>query len=1088
MKAHELTIGTVRRIRFWVPFLVLAVMTVGCHRSYYRTQADNDAYALIADKANHPHWALNDYQIEVDPRSRMFDPFDRDHPPMPPDDPESHQFMHYVDGKRGYPHWHKNGDTIHVENPYWRDYLPLNEDGILVLDARTAVHLALVHSRDYQSQLEQLYLSALDVSFERFRFDSQFFGGYSGDHQVGPDINTFTASTSPIGGTSNGTSVRTNRNKMRMNRLFETGSEMVVGFANSLVWDFTAADPFSSTTVLDYTFIQPLLRQGGRDQVMERLTLAERTLLANVRQMERFRRGFYLEIMTGADAGDGPRRRGGVFGAGFEGFRGVGGGFGGLGGGGGLTFGGGGTGAGQAGGFMGLLQSQQEIRNQEDNLNALRSNYFRLLVTLQELLTTIPGDSESVVRQRLQVAQARQALLNAESRLINSKAAYEGQLDRYKLTLGLPPHICVRIEDPMLDRVNLIDPEIRPTQERVAELQQKVGDIILDILPQQGEQGLVWNDELPTKLLELRALLDEVEDIRGQLMDGDDAQIQRVRVDGLKLGHKLEGVLDQAIEQSGEVDAVDAGQPELERDADLLRVVLDKIENDEYWLDGLEGFNRLRDSVLDTQRVRQQIAAGGIVDIDWMRIDSNPWTRDLYRRHRDAVQAMNEAPEADGPAAATQIVAQLQQEIQPHIDKYQQMIEDNPWVVELDRWRTTPDEIETRAGEEGRIETRRLKRLFAQFVDMLIDTPARFNTLPDKVRDYQQKIDTLIADGPSLQPDELIARFRRDISPAIPQELVDLANNVLELSLVQARDRAETVSLIDVDLHPLAALDMARANRRDWMNARALLVNTWRTIAFTADDLESTLDVVFDGSIGFGTRSQANDRLRATLQFDAPLTRLSERNTYREALIEYQQARREYYAFEDRISEGLRSAIRTVQLNQRNFEIRRDAVRVADLQIELNEDIQKIQEANRQPSGPTAARDTVSALADLLTAQNDFLSVWVTYEVLRRTLDFNLGTMQLDIEGMWIDPGAISPEHGYPGIGGDEPCWPGDMVMPAGTSIEVSDCWDMEQIEVVSPIVDPPIAGPPVSEPEFDSEPETTAGQLPPPASRERGE
>ena len=32
--------------------------------------------------------------------------------------------------------------------------------------------------------------------------------------------------------------------------------------------------------------------------------------------------------------------------------------------------------------------------------------------------------------------------------------------------------------------------------------------------------------------------------------------------------------------------------------------------------------------------------------------------------------------------------------------------------------------------------------------------------------------------------------------------------------------------------------------------------------------------------------------------------------------------------------------------------------------------------------------------------ENDFLSVWVTYEVLRRALDFDLGTMQLDGEGL----------------------------------------------------------------------------------------
>jgi hypothetical protein len=69
-----------------------------------------------------------------------------------------------------------------------------------------------------------------------------------------------------------------------------------------------------------------------------------------------------------------------------------------------------------------------------------------------------------------------------------------------------------------------------------------------------------------------------------------------------------------------------------------------------------------------------------------------------------------------------------------------------------------------------------------------------------------------------------------------------------------------------------------------------------------------------------------------------------------------------------------------------------------------------LREALRQPSGATAARDSVSALTDLLNAQNDFLSIWVNYEVLRRGLDLDLGTLQLDDRGLWIDPGPVGPD------------------------------------------------------------------------------
>ena len=56
----------------------------------------------------------------------------------------------------------------------------------------------------------------------------------------------------------------------------------------------------------------------------------------------------------------------------------------------------------------------------------------------------------------------------------------------------------------------------------------------------------------------------------------------------------------------------------------------------------------------------------------------------------------------------------------------------------------------------------------------------------------------------------------------------------------------------------------------------------------------------------------------------------------------------------------------------------------------------------------TFARDLLQALNDLVQAQNDFMSIWVNYEVQRISLDFDLGIMQLDDRGMWIDPRARS--------------------------------------------------------------------------------
>ena len=163
-----------------IVMLVTVAFVSGCHRSYYRRQADAEAQRLIREKSFDPRWNTSqDGGIDIDPMSRMFDPFSSDHPPLPPDDPSSHQLMHRINGHRGYPHWHANGDTNFVENPEWESYLPVNENGQVVLDLATAYQLAQIHSPDLQAQRETLYLSALDVSLERFGFDSQLFSGFN---------------------------------------------------------------------------------------------------------------------------------------------------------------------------------------------------------------------------------------------------------------------------------------------------------------------------------------------------------------------------------------------------------------------------------------------------------------------------------------------------------------------------------------------------------------------------------------------------------------------------------------------------------------------------------------------------------------------------------------------------------------------------------------------------------------------------------------------------------------------------------------------------------------------------------------------
>lgn len=902
----------------WLLLVSLACVAAlsGCSRAHYRRQADNEAYALVQQKANHPHWALDNYTIAIDPRSRMFDPNSPDRPPMPPDDPTAHQLMHAVDGKKGYPGWHDNGDIPYVENPAWPAYIEVDDQGVLTVNADDAVRLALLHSRAYQQELETLYLSALDVSFERFRFDVQGFAGaslfYTAD---GPRRGL----RNGVGNSSSDLTVSTFSNDptraLALRKAFSTGATLVVDMANSLVWQFSGPDDYAGNTIIDFALFQPLLRGAGRDRVLERLTVSERTLLANVRAMERYRLAFNVTVMTGRNAEQGPNRQGGVFGSGLEGFSGIGGGFGGVtgGGGGNANTGSGGGAAPQAGGFIGLLQDQQQIRNQEGNVERLRSNLFRSEQFLEELRTRAgdPALINDILRQDLQVAQSRQALLNAESNLLTARSNYQTSLDTFKSTLGLPPQVCMQISDDMLDQFQLIDSGTVNKQELVDRVISQLGDVRLQIAA-HIESSTVVDPNDPTRTTMVRTL---------------------------------------------------PWYPELPQHLEQLRSFVPVLREARQGL--------LEEEIPRTQQDIEQFAGAISRRKEWLQ----------------KLQARIES-EKDSPCPLLPIPS---------------MNQDIFNVARLDQTRV--ELSQQLAVLEGKID-----REYGRHLDLRDERLAR-----------------LIAEGETYSPEKLFDELYNGVlyprrtagndGDQITDILVVAPGDLLALQLVQARARAESIELAPVDIKAEQALEVARKYRRDWMNARQALVDRYRLIEFNADNLESTLDVFFSGDVRnqtdnpFALRS-GTGRLRVGVQFDAPITRLSERNTYRQSLIEYQQARRNYYNFEDSVARTLRAELRTVQTNQINFELQRLAVLEAARQIDRNEDIRINQELTGQAAGVTAARDAVSALSDLLNAQNSFLAFWVNYEVLRRSLDLDLGTLQLDSEGLWIDPGKIGEDYG----------------------------------------------------------------------------
>ena len=852
------------RWKFVINSLMISIILVslaaisGCHRSYYRRQADVEVNRLIAEKTLDPRWNSIKGDIEIDSRSRMHDPFSKDHPPIPTDDPASHRLMRHVDGKPGYPHWHANGDISEVENPLWKSYLPINERGEVQLSLERAYQLALLHSPDLQSQYETLYESALDVSLERFGFDSQLFAGFN-------SFFTTQGRLAPGGSQSNlSFALGDNSQGIQLQRMGITGANFAVGLANTILFNFAGNNTQSANTILDFSLVQPLLQNAGRSRILEALTQSERTLLANVRQLERFKRGFYLQIAIGRNPGAGPNLAGNFL----------------------ATPGSGGI---NAGGFLGLLEQQQQIRNQEFNIRQLET-----------VLKQFEEYNKSGLLDAVQLKLFQSSFYLQQRTLLDAKTSYQTSLDEFKSLLGLPPDLEVVIEDEFLDRFNLISDEINDRLITISDLRQRAGDQLSEldsVIEAYQNPGFQWPADFNQRLVELVSEIEAAKEIIQVIRTEDFAQLNQ---DFERLEQKRKG-------------------------------------RTEY-----------------LQKLSEDVAQGRIpssISPDLFK----PETISDPEKLRDL---LSKKAKADGD------------------DEKEDAILEQPSIL-------------TRLGllEESLQDTQRLLKGF----------PEVRKTLQGKaLHDY------------------LVLNFQQ----TIPGQLSELNNISLDLSLLQAQARTNSIEIVNSDLASEHAIRIARCLRRDWMNARASLVDQYRNIEFVADQLESGIDLVFNGSLSndgnnpFRIRTETGE-LQAGLQFDAPIVRQSERNAYRTALIDYQQSKRSFYEFEDSVKGDLRELVRNLGRNRVRFELDRRSVQVQIENVEINRlELDRPITATNTSLGTTTARNLTDAIIGLNNAQNSYLSTWVQYEVLRRNLDFDMGTMQLDSLGQWIDPGPIDDQIG----------------------------------------------------------------------------
>jgi hypothetical protein len=170
----------------------------------------------------------------------------------------------------------------------WRAGPPAPREAGVTFDLFQSLHYAVRHSRDYKTQLENLYLSALDVTLQRHLFEPRPFAQIGESVAAGPsglttDLDYQAALTAtatagvqqqlPYGGT--------------------VTAKALVGFVNALNGPVASGE--SAAVAMSASI--PLLRGFGMVN-LEPLISSERNLIYQIRAFEEYRRQFLVSIAS----------------------------------------------------------------------------------------------------------------------------------------------------------------------------------------------------------------------------------------------------------------------------------------------------------------------------------------------------------------------------------------------------------------------------------------------------------------------------------------------------------------------------------------------------------------------------------------------------------------------------------------------------------------------------------------------------------------------------------------------------------------------------------------------------------------------
>ncbi len=341
--------------------LALAALATGCSPERYRESADREVYGVLQQKTPAVPGMVEEFTIEQAEK----DPLE------------------------GCP----TGQEVaadRVEDEVFE--VPEGRKNAAVLSLAKALEIAAVNSREYQDRKESLYLSALGLTLQRHAFAPQLFGRVGGDYD-----NTGLGDEEQVSGDTD----------FGFDWLLATGTRLGVSLGTTVSQYLTGDPRKSASSLLQVTVNQPLL-QGAGLAVTEPLTQAERNVIYQMRSFVRFRRRFFVDILSE---------------------------------------------------YYEVLRQEQVLENERRNYENLDRTEERF--EWRARAGRIAG---------FEVDRISQDVLRAADRLEVAQQRYQAAVDAFKVTLGLPTEADVVLDPRELTRLTAREPaEIEFTAEDLVE-------------------------------------------------------------------------------------------------------------------------------------------------------------------------------------------------------------------------------------------------------------------------------------------------------------------------------------------------------------------------------------------------------------------------------------------------------------------------------------------------------------------------------------------------------------------------------------------------------------------------------------------